>query len=33
VVIMLITDLDRPKRGLITVDQNALTHLEKGFAR
>jgi len=32
VVIMLITDLDRPKRGLITIDQDALTHLEKGFS-
>lgn len=33
VVIMLITDLDRPKRGLITIDQNALIQLENSFPR
>jgi hypothetical protein len=33
VVIMLIADLDRPKRGLITVDQQALTDVKNSFPR
>jgi hypothetical protein len=32
-VIMLIADLDRPKRGLITVDQQALTDVKNSFAK
>ena len=33
VVIMLIADLDRPKRGLITVDQQALTDVKNSFSK
>lgn len=33
VVIMLITDMDRPARGLITVNQNPLIRLQESFAR
>jgi hypothetical protein len=32
-VIMLIADLDRPRRGLITVDQQALTDVKNSFAK
>jgi len=32
-VIMLIADLDRPRRGLITVDQQALTDVREGLAK
>jgi hypothetical protein len=33
VVIMMIADLDRPKRGLITVDQQALTDVKNSFSK
>jgi hypothetical protein len=33
IVIMLIADLDRPKRGLITVDQQALTDVKNSFSK
>jgi len=33
VVIMLITDMDRPARGLITINQGALTRLQDSFAK
>jgi hypothetical protein len=33
VVIMMIADLDRPKRGLITVDQQALTDVRDSLAK
>jgi hypothetical protein len=32
-VVMMIADLDRPRRGLITLDQQALTDLRNSFAR
>jgi len=32
-VIMLIADMDRPRRGLITVDQQALTDVKNSFAK
>jgi len=33
IVIMMIADLDRPKRGLITVDQQALTDVRSSFSK
>ena len=32
-VIMLIADTDRPRRGLITVDQQALTDVNNSFPK
>jgi hypothetical protein len=30
---MMITDFDRPRRGLITVDQQALTDVRDSFSK